>query len=136
MGALLGIFLGQNYNSKKVFSEIIFLIVLLIFIKRQPNAGVALFFRKLAERKCPTPMRFGGLQKIIKKYYRYIKCLFNKKVVITFIISATIFNIYSMILNNKYEKFYRAVGEEAHLEAVIISRAKESEYYNSYTVKG
>ena len=41
-----------------------------------------------------------------------------------------------MLLNNKYENFYKAIGEEVHLEAVIISGPKESEYYNSYTVKG
>ena len=31
-------------------------------INNEPNAGVALFFRKHAETKCPTPTRFGGIQ--------------------------------------------------------------------------
>ena len=33
-------------------------------INNEPHAGVALFFRKHAERKCPTPTRCGGIPKI------------------------------------------------------------------------
>lgn len=46
------------------------------------------------------------------------------------------FSTYIMILNKKYENFYKFVDENIELEAVIISSVKENEYYNSYTVKG
>ena len=75
-------------------------------------------------------------RRYIKIIYRYLKIIFNKKILITFIISVTIFNIYTLILNNKYENFYKKVGQEVTLEGIIISNAKESEYYNSYTIKG
>ena len=106
------------------------------FKKKQPNAGVALFFQKLGERKCPTPTRFGGLQKITRKSYRYLKIIFNKKIIITFIVLTIIFSIYVMILNKNYENFYKVVDENIEIEAVVISSAKESEYYNLYTIKG
>lgn len=41
-----------------------------------------------------------------------------------------------MVLNKKYENFYKVVDENIQIEAVVISNAKENEYYNSYTIKG
>lgn len=81
----------------------------------------------------------GGLQNINKKTrncFRYLKILFNKKIIITFVISAIIFNIYTIILNKQYENFYKKVNVNIETEAVIISSQKDSEYYNSYRVKG
>lgn len=46
------------------------------------------------------------------------------------------FGLYVTILNGKYEKFYKTVTENVNFEAVVISSKKESEYYNSYTIKG
>ena len=109
---------------------------LLILMLKQPNAGVALSFRIRAERKCPTPTRFGVLQRKIKICFRYLKIIFNKKIIITFIISVIIFNIYTLFLNHKYEKFYKTVKPEIEFQAVIISSPKENEYYNSYKIKG
>ena len=65
-----------------------------------------------------------------------IKNIYNKKTIMIFVISLIIFNIYTLILNNKYENFYKTVKNEVALEAVIISSPKENEYYNSYTIKG
>ena len=81
---------------------------------------------------CPK----GVLQRMIKRYFRYAKIIFNKKILIIFTILATIFSIYTIILNKQYENFCKTVEENIEIEAVIISSPKESEYYNSYTVKG
>ncbi len=72
----------------------------------------------------------------IRKFCRYIKIIFNKKILITFIISLIIFNMYIIILNKKYNYFYKNVEKNIETEAVIISNKKESEYYNIYTIKG
>lgn len=44
--------------------------------------------------------------------------------------------MYVSVLSSKYIKFYAKVKDEASFEAVVVSSKKESEYYNSYTVKG
>lgn len=67
---------------------------------------------------------------------RYIKIIFNKKCLTLFIIPLIIFNIYILILNNIYEKFYKQVETEIEIEAVIVSSKTEKEYYNSYIAKG
>ena len=41
-----------------------------------------------------------------------------------------------MFLNNKYENFYKKVNGNIEIEAVVISSCRESDYYNSYTIKG
>jgi len=40
------------------------------------------------------------------------------------------------VLEKNYEKFYAQVNKDLEIEAVIISEKKESEYYNSYKIKG
>lgn len=82
------------------------------------------------------PCLNSSLQKKIKICFRYLKVIFNKKMVTTFIVSLVIFNSYTLFLNNKYEQFYKEVNQEVRLDAIIISSAKENEYYNSYTIKG
>ena len=67
---------------------------------------------------------------------RYLKVIFNKKTIIPFMVLTIFFSIYIMILNKKYENFYKVVDENIEIEAVIISSVKENEYYNSYTIKG
>ena len=77
-----------------------------------------------------------GVNKKIKKFFRYLKCIFNKKILFTIIISSLIFSIYTVLLEKKYQKFYEEVNKDLEIEAVIISEKKESEYYNSYRIKG
>ncbi|MGN1310354.1 MAG: ComEC/Rec2 family competence protein [Clostridia bacterium] len=152
MGAIFGIIQGLNLKITIFFYEILFLIALYkcIYAKKQPNAGAFIFLIlggtragiawRCLKKKNKTPTRFGGQQKIsnrkIKKYFRYIKIIFNKKVFFTFTISAIIFNTYTIFLNKQYENFYNKVKENIEIEAVIISASKESEYYTSYIVKG
>ncbi len=72
---------------------------------------------------------------IILKSKKYEKINRNRKVLITLLISALIFNIYVNILNYKYERFYGESKETIETEATIISNKKETDYYNIYTVK-
>ena len=119
MGATFGTILGQNFKNLLLLALIIFLIEWLILRKKRP-----------------TPTRFGGMQRMMKRYFRYVKIIFNKKILITFTISATIFSIYTIALNKQYEDFYKKVDENIEIEAVVISSVKQNEYYNSYIVKG
>ena len=152
LGAIFGIIQGLNLKITIFFYEILFLTALYkcIYAKKQPNAGAFIFLIlggtragiawRCLKKKNKTTTRFGGLQKIsnrkIKKYFRYIKIIFNKKAFFTFTISAIIFNTYTIFLNKQYKNFYNKVEENIEIEAVIISESKESEHYTSYTVKG
>ena len=49
--------------------------------------------------------------------------------------SAIIFSSYINILNNKYEKFYKNIRNEIEIEAIIISEAKDADYYKVYNIK-
>ena len=44
--------------------------------------------------------------------------------------------LYTLYLNYCYKQFYKNVPENIELEAVVISNAKKSNYYNKYTIKG
>ena len=52
------------------------------------------------------------------------------------VITIATFIISIIYANNKYKKFYQKVTEEVNLEAVVISDNQETEYYNSYIIKG
>ena len=70
----------------------------------------------------------------IKRYSRYLKLIFNKKVICSIIIISIISNIVIQIKKNKYEKVYNDL-ENIECEAVIASDKKEKEYKNIYEVK-
>lgn len=123
LGAILGIILGQNIKVT-FLSSIIFFCGIIIFIE---------IVKSLKKEK----RRGEHCSFVLRRYInRYLKIIFNKKILISFIIATIFFNIYTIILNNKYEKFYKEVNQEVELEAVIISGLEEKEYYNSYTIKG
>ena len=64
---------------------------------------------------------------IILKSKKYEKINRNRKVLITLLISALIFNIYVNILNYKYERFYGESKETIETEATIITNKKETD---------
>ncbi len=83
---------------------------------------------------------FFSIYILIKKYVyinrnlkRYIK-LINKKVIVIFAVSSIIANIIVIHKNNLYENKYKNI-EKAKFKAVVISEAKEKEYYNQYKIK-
>lgn len=121
LGAIFGIICGLNFKN----SILIFIcIILLIYIDSQS------FHKSRGDLWSPA------LRSPSKRCVRYLKIIFNKKIIITFTISAMIFNAYTIILNKQYENFYEKVEENIEIEAVVISSCKDSEYYTSYTLKG
>lgn len=59
----------------------------------------------------------------------------NKNIIIIFIVSMIISNIYVTIINKKYEEFYNTQGETFVGIGTIISDAEETEYNYRYTIK-
>lgn len=68
-------------------------------------------------------------KKIIKTLYK------RRKVISVLLISMIIFSSYTIILNNKYEKFYKEMGTMIDIEAVVISEPEAGDYYNQYQIK-
>lgn len=130
LGAIFGIILGQNFKY-----NFLFCICIIIHIQYLDSVGYNIC-ESLKKANCRGEQYSSSLRRTAKKCYRYIKYIFNKQIIITFIISATIFNIYTICVNNRYEKFYKKVDQGVNFEAVIISEPTENEYFNSYTIKG
>ncbi len=72
---------------------------------------------------------------LIPSIIKYKKFYKNRKIIITLLASAIIFSSYINILNNKYEKFYKNIRNEIEIEAIIISEAKDADYYKVYNIK-
>ncbi len=69
-----------------------------------------------------------------KRYFRYIKLVISKNVLITIIISSVISNTIVIIQNNRYENKYKD-GEPIFVKAIVISNVQEKEYSNMYKIK-
>ena len=93
-------------------------------------------YKRLNNRKFRGEQCSSALRRISKKIYRYLKCIFNKKILFTIIIFSLIFSIYTALLEKNYENFYAQPNKDIEIEAVIISEKNESEYYNSYRIEG
>lgn len=70
----------------------------------------------------------------IYRYFRYIKLIFNQKVIIIIVISSIISNSIFLIQNQKYETLYNNL-QEVDVVGYIISNKKESKYRNIYYIK-
>lgn len=121
LGAIFGTICGLNFKN----SILIFICIILLIYTISKS-----FYKSRGGHWS------SALRSLSKRCVRYLKIIFNKKILITFTISAIIFNTYTIILNKQYENFYKKVEENIEIEAVIISSRKDSEYYSSYTVKG
>ena len=73
------------------------------------------------------------IQKNKKKliYFLYKR----KKIILIFFISMIISILYTISVNNKYEKIYKEIPKEIKTTATIVSEAKQTEYYYSYEIK-
>ena len=69
-----------------------------------------------------------------KRYFRYIKLVISKNVLITIIISSVISNTIVIIQNSRYENKYKD-GEPIFVKAIVISNVQEKEYSNMYKIK-
>ncbi len=70
----------------------------------------------------------------IYRYFRYIKLIFNQKVILIIVISSIISNSIFLIQNQKYETLYNNL-QEVDVVGYIISNKKESKYRNIYYIK-
>ena len=112
IGYIIGIIWGLYIN----FSIVLFYILIYILKK--------LFYRK-REKK------FKLIS--IKRYFRYIKLIFNQKVIFIMVISSIISNTILIFQENRYETLYKE--ENIKIEGIIISNQQEREYKNRYTLK-
>ncbi len=91
------------------------------------------FFIYLMLKKPPTK-KF----KIIsyRRYFRYIKIIFTKKVIFTIIIISIISNTITLYQNYRYENLYSNFnGQKITVIATVVSNPKEKEYKNVYKIK-
>ena len=70
----------------------------------------------------------------IYRYFRYIKLIFNQKVILIIVIRSIISNSIFLIQNQKYETLYNNL-QEVDVVGYIISNKKESKYRNIYYIK-
>ena len=69
-----------------------------------------------------------------RRYLRYLKLIFNSKMIFSMIIFSIISNSIVIFQNQKYESYYKD-GEEIIVEAIVISDAQEKEYNYVYKIK-
>lgn len=111
VGYLVGIIYGLYFKKSIVF--------ILLFIY-----GICYLIYKL---------RTDGNNRY--KLIRYLKVFFKLKTVLIFSISAIISNIYILVLNYRYDEFYKNVPDVIIGEALIIREKIEDEYNYQYIIK-
>jgi len=65
---------------------------------------------------------------------RYYRLLIHKRLIMIFIIASIISNTITIYKNKSYESKYEKI-ENSNFVAIVMSDAKENEYYNQYKVK-
>lgn len=69
-----------------------------------------------------------------KRYFRYVKLIFNSKVLITIMLFAIISNLIINFQNKNYENTYKD-NEDVKCVAVVVSEPKEKQYSYMYKIK-
>lgn len=69
------------------------------------------------------------------RYKRYLKVFLPKRMLIIFIITSIISNIYISILEKEYCSFYELDGKELIIHATVVSTRKENDYTYEYIIK-
>lgn len=84
-----------------------------------------------------TVTLLGLLLFLIQKDKKKLICFLYKrrKIILIFFISTIISILYTISVNNKYEKFYNKIPENIRTIATVVGEAKETEYYYSYEIK-
>ena len=141
IGYLIGIIFGLYFNF-----SIALLYLLLISITFSIKSFI-LFFKilkfkidisskesiyNLLKNSKPEKKKFSFYS--IKRYLRYFKIIFNRKVIILIIIFSCLSNFIIIEKNKKFESFYK-MEEQVELIAKIISNVKEKDYKNIYKIQ-
>lgn len=69
------------------------------------------------------------------KYIRYLKLFIDKKTIVIVVITVIVSSLYTIYINNKYEKFYISASEKINICGIIISEKEECEFYDKYIIK-
>ena len=121
IGYIIGIIMGLYFK----FS------IVLLYI---PIIAVYLVMRKI------YIIQYGSMTKKKlkllsgRRYLRYLKLIFNSKMIFSMIIFSIISNSIVIFQNQKYESYYKD-GEEIKVEAIVISDVQEKEYNYVYKIK-
>ena len=115
-GYILGIILGLYCNISIVF---LYLIIISIY---------------LISKKIYKPQKKFKLISF-RRYFRYVKLIFNLKTIILIIIFSLISNFIVINLNKKYERLYSDFEDEINITATVVSREKEKSYKYIYRIK-
>ena len=68
------------------------------------------------------------------RYFRYIKIIISKKVILIILVSSIISNSIILIQNKKYKNLYQNC-QSAHLIGTVVSNKQEKEYKDVYKIK-
>ena len=115
IGYIIGIIMGLYCKISIVFLYLCFFIIYLLF--RKPNSKK---FKLISFRR----------------YFRYIKIFFTRKVFVILLISSIISNTITIYQNNKINVFLeRYNGQEIQVKARVISNAKIKKYNKMFIIK-
>ena len=104
LGCIFGILMGLYFNIVSYFFTILLILLLKILMKRK------------------------------LKIARICKIFLTKSIIITFILSTSLSNIYTKYCNNMYEEIYKK-SLKCKFTAIVISSKKEGNYSNTYLIK-
>lgn len=120
IGYIIGIIMGLYFN----FSIVLFYIIIAVIFSIYNN------FIQYKKNK-----KFKLIS--VKRYFKYLKIIFNQKTIYIILISSIISNTVVIFQNQKYEKMYKELSkhQELNLIGVVISNKEEGKYYNQYTIE-
>ena len=113
IGYVLGIIVGLYCKISVVFFYLVFLGIYLINIKPKKREFKLISFRR---------------------YFRYFKIVFTKKVILIILLSSIISNTILLKQNKRYESLYFGI-EDVKVVATVISNVKEKDFKNVYKIK-
>lgn len=114
IGAIIGIIYGLYLNLS--IAIIIILLALFIFLIKKHKSKKVVYNSKV-------------LYKIVFFMRK------RRKAILLILISIIISNLYTSLVNQKYEKIYKEFPKNIKTEATIVSKAGETKYYYSYDIK-
>lgn len=129
IGYILGIIIGLYF---KISIVLIFLGFYIIKILLRIYKATSEKIKRKNEDKKVRKLKLIS----IKRCFRYVKIIFNKKVILIIVVSSIISNTIIHYQNNKYDNLYNFEDDEKILvTGKIISNKKEKEYKDIYKIK-
>ena len=142
IGYILGIIMGLYYKLSIVLLYLIFFLSYIIIFKIYPYCAIKIKQYKinftlkndLIKNNKKIYKKFNLFS--IKRYFRYFKIIFSKKVILFILLSSIISNSVTLYKNSEYEKIRENLNKkDLKLSVIVLSNPKEYEYKNQYKVK-